>query len=98
MRGRGDRLAGQLAAAELDRMLVTDLVNVRYLTGFGGTNGACVCGPQKRVFLTDFRYTERAEAEVDNWEVVTVRDDWLAGIVEHLGGTVGFEDDHTSVR
>ena len=25
-------------------MLVTDLVNVRYLTGFGGTNGACVCG------------------------------------------------------
>lgn len=98
MRGRGDRLAGQLAAAELDRMLVTNLVNVRYLTGFGGTNGACVCGPETRLLLTDFRYTERAEAETEGWEVVTIRDDWLAGIAERLGGRTGFEDDHTSVR
>jgi Xaa-Pro aminopeptidase len=98
MRGRGDRLAGELAAAGLDRMLVTDLVNVRYLTGFGGTNGACVCGPETRLLLTDFRYTERAEAEVEGWEVVTVRDDWLGGIAERLSGRTGFEDDHTSVR
>jgi Xaa-Pro aminopeptidase len=98
MRGRGDRLAGELAGRELDRMLVTDLVNVRYLTGFGGTNGACVCGPETRLLLTDFRYTERAEAEVDGWEVVTVSDDWLAGIAERLAGRTGFEDDHVSVR
>ena len=31
-----------LAERELDSLLVTDLVNVRYLTGFTGTNGACV--------------------------------------------------------
>jgi len=98
MSDRGARLAAAVAEAELDQMLVTELVNVRYLTGFGGTNGACVCGPETRVFLTDFRYTERAEAEIDGWDVVTVRDDWLAGIAEHLTGTVGFEDDHTSVR
>ncbi|MGA8746402.1 MAG: aminopeptidase P family protein [Solirubrobacterales bacterium] len=98
MRGRGDRLAGLLAEDELDRMLVTDLVNVRYLTGFGGTNGACVCGEDVRVFLTDFRYTERAAAEVEDWEVVTVGSDWLAGIAERLRGRVGFEDEHLSVR
>lgn len=98
MRGRGDRLAAGLAERELDLMLVTELVNVRYLTGFGGTNGACVCGPDIRLFLTDFRYTERAEAEVDGWEVVTVREDWLGGIAERLSGRVGFEDDHVSVR
>jgi Xaa-Pro aminopeptidase len=98
MRGRGDRLAGQLAAAELDRMLVTDLVNVRYLTGFGGTNGACVCGTETRLLLTDFRYTERAEAEVEGWDVVTVGGDWLGGIAERLAGRTGFEDDHASVR
>jgi Xaa-Pro aminopeptidase len=96
MRGRGDRLAAGLAERELDLMLVTEMVNVRYLTGFGGTNGACVCGPQTRLFLTDFRYTERAE--VEEWEVVTVRDDWLAGIAARLAGRVGFEDDHVSVR
>jgi Xaa-Pro aminopeptidase len=98
VRGRGDRLEAKLAERELDRMLVTDLTNVRYLTGFTGTNGACVCGPDVRLFLTDFRYTERAEAEVEGWETVTVSNDWLGGIAERLQGRVGFEDDHMSVR
>jgi Xaa-Pro aminopeptidase len=98
MRGRGDKLEAALEEKGLDRMLVTDLVNVRYLTGFTGTNGAVVCGPGLRVFLTDFRYTERAAAEVSEWETVTVTGDWLAGIAERLAGKVGFEDDHMSVR
>jgi len=98
MEPRGDRLAALVAERELDRLLVTDLVNVRYLTGFGGTNGACVCGADTRVFLTDFRYTERAEAEIEGWDVVTVRDDWLGGIAEHLSGRTGFEDHHMAVR
>jgi len=98
MRGRGDRLAASLAERELDQMLVTELVNVRYLTGFTGTNGACVCGADTRLFLTDFRYTERAAAEVEGWETITVSDDWLAGIAAHLQGRFGFEDDHVPVR
>ncbi|MDX6625384.1 MAG: Xaa-Pro aminopeptidase [Solirubrobacterales bacterium] len=98
MHGRGDRLEAALAERELDRMLVTDLTNVRYLTGFTGTNGACVCGPGIRVFFTDFRYTERAAAEVEGWDPVTVEGDWLAAIAERLEGRVGFEDDHMAVR
>jgi Xaa-Pro aminopeptidase len=98
MRGRGDRLEAELAEKGLDRMLVTDLVNVRYLTGFTGTNGAAICGPDVRIFLTDFRYTERAAAEVSEWECVTLSGDWLGGIAERLSGKVGFEDDHISVR
>jgi Xaa-Pro aminopeptidase len=98
MRGRGDRLAGQVAERGLDRMLVTEMVNVRYLTGFGGTNGACICGDGVRLLLTDFRYSERAEAEAEEWEVVTVRDDWLGEIAERLAGESGFEDHKLSVR
>lgn len=98
MKARGDRLAASLVERELDLMLVTELVNVTYLTGFTGTNGACVCGPDTRLFLTDFRYTERAAAEVEGWETVTVTDDWLGGIAAHLSGRFGFEDDHFSVR
>jgi len=98
MKGRGDRLAAGLAELDLDLMLVTELVNVRYLTGFTGTNGACVCGPDTRLFFTDFRYTERAAAEVEGWETVTVTDDWLGGIADRLSGRFGFEDDHVSVR
>jgi Xaa-Pro aminopeptidase len=95
---RGGRLAALVAEAELDQLLVAELVNVRYLTGFGGTNGACLCGSDTRLFFTDFRYTERAEKEVEGWEVVTVTDDWLGGISARFEGKVGFEDDHLSVR
>jgi Xaa-Pro aminopeptidase len=98
MRGRGDRLAAALVERELDLILVTELTNVRYLTGFTGTNGACVCGPDTRLFLTDFRYTERAAAEVEEWETITVKDDWLGGVASHLSGRFGFEDDHVAVR
>jgi Xaa-Pro aminopeptidase len=98
MRGRGDRLEGLLGERELDRLLVTELTNVAYLTGFTGTNGACICGPGVRVFLTDFRYTERAAAEVQGWDSITVEGDWLGAIAERLEGRIGFEDDHLSVR
>ena len=98
MRGRGDRLAELVDERGLERLLVSHLVNVRYLTGFGGTNGACLCGPEQRVFLTDFRYTERAAQEVEDWEVVTVNGDWLAGLAARLEGKVGFEDDRLAVR
>ncbi len=98
MHGRGDRLEQLLAERELDRLLVTELTNVRYLTGFTGSNGACVCGPGIRLFFTDFRYTERAASEVSGWETITVSDDWLGGIAAHLVGRVGFEDEKMSVR
>lgn len=95
---RGERLAEQVAGDGLERLLVTHLVNVRYLTGFGGTNGACLCGPDDHLFLTDFRYTERAASEVEGWEVVTVENDWTAGLAERLAGRCGFEDQHLSVK
>ena len=98
MRGREERLAAAVAERELDQLLVTNIVNVGYLTGFGGTNGVCICGADTRLFLTDFRYTERAAAEVDGWEVETVTGDWLAGVAGYLQGRIGFEDDHISVR
>jgi Xaa-Pro aminopeptidase len=98
MRGRGDRLEQLLTERGLDRMLVTDLTNVRYLTGFTGSNGACVCGPGCRLFFTDFRYTERAASEVSGWDAITLSNDWLGGIAEHLTGRVGFEDDKMPVR
>jgi Xaa-Pro aminopeptidase len=98
MRGRGDRLEALLAEHELDRLLVTDLTNVQYLTGFTGTNGACVCGPEVRLFFTDFRYTERAATEVEGWEPITVEGDWLGAIAARLEGRTGFEDDQMSVR
>jgi Xaa-Pro aminopeptidase len=95
---RADRLVELLRERELDRLLVTNLVNVRYLSGFTGTNGLCVVGPDQRVFLTDFRYVERAQAEVPDFDRLRGKQDLLGDAAERLSGRVGFEDQHMSVR
>lgn len=65
MSDRSERLVGLLDAQEVDLVLVTSLVNVRYLTGYTGSNGLAVVGPETRVFVTDFRYVEQAAVEVN---------------------------------
>jgi Xaa-Pro aminopeptidase len=95
---RADRLVERLAERELDALLVTNMMNVRYLSGFTGTNGLCVVSPQERFFLTDFRYVERAKHEVPDFERLRGKQDLLADAAERLSGRVGFEDQHMTVR
>ena len=47
-RARVERLAAGLAGREIDALLITDLTNVRYLTGYTGSNGAVVASPSRR--------------------------------------------------
>jgi Xaa-Pro aminopeptidase len=102
----GDRLARlgrALAEHEVEAMLVTDLVNVRYLTGYTGSNGAVVARPDGAVFLTDFRYLERVaplrayvdvrQATQDLIRHVSTRWDELAPGASRIG----FEAAHLSV-
>ena len=95
---RTDRLTALIRDRELDSLLVTNLVNVRYLTGFTGTNGACVVTPEKRLFLTDFRYVEQAAEQVPDFERLPAGRDLAADLAEHLTGRAGFDDAHLSVR
>jgi len=98
---RADRVAARLPGRELDLLLVTDLVNVRYLTGYTGTNGIAVVGARTRRFLTDFRYVEQAKAQVSGFDRETaprelrlgLADGWPEGPLR-----VGFEDQHLPVR
>src|SRR5215210_8726240 len=96
---RAERLVEALHERDLHALLVTDLVNVRWLTGFTGTNGAAVVGTDgTRRFVTDFRYlTQSAEQLDDSWarEIST---DLLEGVAKHLPGEgalrLGFDDAH----
>ena len=98
MRGRGDRLAGLVAERELDPLLVTHLVNVRYLTGFGGTNGACICGADAAA-LPDRLPLHRAGGAGGRGLGGRHGRRRLACRARRApGGKVGFEDDHLSVR
>lgn len=62
------RLRALLADAGLDALLVTSLVNVRYLTGFTGSNAALLVTADDAVLATDGRYTTQAEAESPDLE------------------------------
>jgi len=96
---RADRVEAALRERELDALLVTHLVNVRWLTGFTGTNGVgVVTADGTRKFLTDFRYVERAEAEVDGFDRERGGRDLLGDAAKELSGRVGFEDNHLPVH
>ena len=102
MKERSERLVQLLLDSRIDVLLVTELINVRYLTGYTGSNGLALIGPQTRTFFTDFRYVERAAAEVDpSFERRRASQDLLDTVPDALpGGPVrlGFEDAHLSVR
>ena len=94
---RADRLLEVLADRGLDALVVTNLTNVRYLTGFTGSNGACVVGRDERVFFTDFRYVEQSREQVRDFELGGASRDLLGDVAKRLRGTVGFEEDHLTV-
>jgi Xaa-Pro aminopeptidase len=106
---RATRLADAVAEAELDSLVVGDLVrpgdsgpdaiaNVRWLTGFTGTSALAVVGPEARIFVTDFRYVERAEGEVgDGFDRRIAVERLIPELASHLEGRVGFDDAATSV-
>lgn len=60
--GRAERVRRHLD--EVDALLVTDLVNVRWLTGFTGSSGWLLLLPDHLALVTDGRYGEQATAQM----------------------------------
>lgn len=103
---RRGRLAAILRERGLAAAVVTDLVNVRYLTGFTGSNGATrVSEDGTAVLVTDGRYRDQAAEESPDVEVVVDRD-LLGALSKETGGAqrVGVEthaltvDDYDEAR
>jgi len=57
-------IAAGLNARKLDALLVAFSPNLRYLTGFTGSNGCLLVMPEKSILFTDPRYTTQASQEV----------------------------------
>jgi len=98
---RADRVAERMRERQLDLLLVTDLTNLRYLTGFTGTNGMAVIGRDVRRFVTDFRYVEQARRQVDGFDIEQGPQDFIGALGQGWPDgrlRLGFEDDHVSVR
>jgi Xaa-Pro aminopeptidase len=61
---RLDALRAALAEQDLSAVLVTDLMNVRYLSGFSGSAGRLLVLPDDAVLVTDGRYGDQAAEEI----------------------------------
>ena len=100
MNGRVDRLRVQLERLEVASFVVSNPVNVRYLTGFESSNAFVVVRGHEVVLLTDGRYAEAAR-QVEGVELTVVERDFLPGLAAWLAqvadGPVGFESDDLTV-
>jgi Xaa-Pro aminopeptidase len=83
---RIDRLREQLE----EPLLVTNLVNIRYLCGFDSSNAALFVERDRVRLFTDFRYIDAARA-VEGVEVVQTKRSLVAELAETLSGRLGFE-------
>jgi Xaa-Pro aminopeptidase len=71
---RRDALRAVAAERGVDTVLVTNLLNVRYLTGFTGSNGALLVQTSGAdLFGTDGRYTTQAGTQVPDVELLVDR-------------------------
>lgn len=86
---RREQLRTQIRAIGADAALITNLTNVRYLSGFTGSNAALIVGadPAQDLFSTDGRYVEQSKSQVPDLPLLVGRASGPA-VVTHLGGAL----------
>jgi len=91
------RLQDALRAREIPALLLSDISNVQWATGFTGSSALVVVEPSHALFITDSRYTVQAREEVPSAEVVVFASpvqqaDFLAENIRRRGiAKLGFE-------
>jgi Xaa-Pro aminopeptidase len=103
---RVEKLAAGLGARDAELLLVSAPANVRYLTGFTGSNGVALISARPgrpHVFVTDFRYaTQSAEQVCPLFEREIASTNLLEGVQRVLSeespGRIGFDDAALTVR
>ena len=95
MLSRVEKFEAALAQTECDAVLVTNLKNIYYLTGFSGTEATVFISKTRRIFLTDSRYTLIAKGVVKGFDIIETRDA-LGEIAKIIGDDklekIGFDD------
>jgi Xaa-Pro aminopeptidase len=98
-------LRAAFAAEKCEALLVSNLVNVRYLCGFTGSSGMLYVSKNDAHFITDFRYQQQAETQVarEYSRVIARRGLWQEAAkiakkkTRKKAAQIGFESEHTSV-
>lgn len=86
----------------IDSFLFFNMNNIRYLTGFSGSEGVLFVGPRDKAhLLVDGRYTTQAGRETTGLDLVHMTDsvDNIAALLTHeQSGVIGFEDVFLNVQ
>jgi len=69
MQQKREILRHALSEFKVDGILITDIVNVRYISGFTGSSGFVLITKDNFIFATDFRYQEQAKIEVKGFKI-----------------------------
>jgi Xaa-Pro aminopeptidase len=97
---RVSHLRELMAAAGAKALLITDLTDVRYLSGFSGSNGALLVLDDDVVLATDGRYRLQAEQEAPGTTLIITRL-LVAELLRHAGSCgvteIGFDASAMSV-
>jgi len=97
---RLQRLRPLIAEKGLDGLLVSQPENYRYLSGFTGSSGWLLISDNQALLATDFRYTEQAKKETQDFEIIQIKGEphnWLLDLISNLGWhKLGFEAEHLS--
>lgn len=74
------KVAPFLAANSVDAFLISNLHNVRYLTGFTGSNAILLVMPEEMIFFSDPRYSLQAATQVSQKTVIATGNLFTAAI------------------
>lgn len=94
------QLRAQFNEHQIDAMLVTNPINVSYLSGFTGDDSYILVTKDEAIFLTDARYTEQVKHETEGFRLVerksTLLEEVIREVKETNVKTVGFEEEYVT--
>ena len=96
MNKRVQAFLDKMQEKELDGIIINNLKNVYYLTGFWGSNGTVFISRDCQILVTDARYIIAAKQEVTGFEIFAERDELatIAKIAKDMDlSQIGFEDE-----
>lgn len=80
-KSRLEDLQKRIMSQQIDAFLLSNMENIRYITGFTGTSALTLVKPEAAFFLTDSRYTTQAGEQVRYCHIVEYKKQWEELIV-----------------
>jgi len=97
---RVNLVKNKIAEQNLDGLYITNLTNVRYLTGFTGSAASVLILEKSQHFFSDTRYDQQSKDQIKNCQIHMIENGYEQTIKKNNilsnGINIGFEAEHTS--